>query len=279
MAPVKAPFSWPNSSLSIRFSGMAAQLMADEGLVPSPAQVVQGARQQLLAGAALAQDQDAHVRGGDLLDKAADLEHFGCARDHAVQRHMAPRLYELPVLVLELGQIEGAAQDQAQLARIDRLLVEVVCASGDRTHGVLAGLVAGDHDNFGLGGEVQHFFQYGESLARPVRIRRQAEVDGDDGGNLGAELCDRGVAVGREDHVVFLERPAQLALDAGVVLHDEQGLLVTIRCHWTAALRVASSLGCASPMAGRRMRTNVPFPGALVMSSFPPSSRTNSRLS
>ncbi len=31
-APVKAPFSWPNSSLSSRFSGMAAQLIATKGL-------------------------------------------------------------------------------------------------------------------------------------------------------------------------------------------------------------------------------------------------------
>ena len=32
IAPVKAPFSWPKSSLSSRFSGMAAQLMARNGL-------------------------------------------------------------------------------------------------------------------------------------------------------------------------------------------------------------------------------------------------------
>ncbi len=30
-APVKAPFSWPKSSLSSRFSGMAPQLMATKG--------------------------------------------------------------------------------------------------------------------------------------------------------------------------------------------------------------------------------------------------------
>jgi hypothetical protein len=32
-APVKAPFSWPNSSLSIRFSGSAAQLTLMNGPV------------------------------------------------------------------------------------------------------------------------------------------------------------------------------------------------------------------------------------------------------
>jgi hypothetical protein len=33
MAPVKAPFTWPKSSLSIRFSGMAPQLMVTKGPV------------------------------------------------------------------------------------------------------------------------------------------------------------------------------------------------------------------------------------------------------
>ena len=36
MALVKAPFSWPNSSLSSRFSGSAAQLTAIMGPLRSP---------------------------------------------------------------------------------------------------------------------------------------------------------------------------------------------------------------------------------------------------
>jgi hypothetical protein len=52
-APVNAPFTWPNSSLSISSSGIAAQLTSTNGPLRA-AQRVDGARDQLLAGAVLA---------------------------------------------------------------------------------------------------------------------------------------------------------------------------------------------------------------------------------
>ena len=57
----------------------------DESLVASRAQGVQCARQQFLAGAALAQDQHCDVRGGDLLDHAADVLHRAVDRDDALE--------------------------------------------------------------------------------------------------------------------------------------------------------------------------------------------------
>ena len=56
-APVKAPRSWPKSSLSTSFSGSAAQLTATNGPFGCRAQPVQIAGDQLLARAALAHDQ------------------------------------------------------------------------------------------------------------------------------------------------------------------------------------------------------------------------------
>ena len=53
-APVNAPRSWPNSSLSSSVSGKAAQLTATNGRSPRPDAVVDRARDELLAGAALA---------------------------------------------------------------------------------------------------------------------------------------------------------------------------------------------------------------------------------
>ena len=50
-APVKAPFSWPNSSDSTRDSGSAAQCTATNGLAPADAREVDRARHELLAGA------------------------------------------------------------------------------------------------------------------------------------------------------------------------------------------------------------------------------------
>ena len=57
-APVNAPLTYPNSSDSSRFSGMAPQFTGDERAVAAVALVVDQAGDELLAGAALAGDQD-----------------------------------------------------------------------------------------------------------------------------------------------------------------------------------------------------------------------------
>ena len=74
-APVKAPFSWPNSSLSSKLSGMAAQLRARNGCLGPGAVLVDGAGDQFLAGAALAGDQHGDVLGGDAADGLVHLAH------------------------------------------------------------------------------------------------------------------------------------------------------------------------------------------------------------
>ena len=101
-APVNAPRSWPNSSLSISSGGIAAQLT----LTNAPATravAVDRARDQLLAGAALAGDQDAAARRRDLRDLAPQLLHHRAsaeqlparidrARRSWTSRHIAPAL-------------------------------------------------------------------------------------------------------------------------------------------------------------------------------------------
>ncbi len=74
-APVKLPFSWPKISLSIRFGEIAPQLTARNGLAAAPAQVVHGAGDELLAGAALAGDEDRHGGAGDARDLLVDAPH------------------------------------------------------------------------------------------------------------------------------------------------------------------------------------------------------------
>ena len=86
MAPVKAPFSWPNSSLSSRPVGMAAQLSLTKVRPRRRAQVVQGAGDQLLARAGLAADEHRGVGGGDGLDL---LQH---PRARALSPTISPKL-------------------------------------------------------------------------------------------------------------------------------------------------------------------------------------------
>jgi hypothetical protein len=72
IAPVKAPFSWPNSSLSSRSAGIAPQLIGMNG--PSR-RGEDRAGDDFLAGARLAEDQHVRVECGDLLHEAADAAH------------------------------------------------------------------------------------------------------------------------------------------------------------------------------------------------------------
>jgi hypothetical protein len=65
----KRPFSCPNSVDSTRFSGMAPQFTATNGLAPF-ARAMDGARDQLLADAGFALDQHRDQRGGRFLGGA-----------------------------------------------------------------------------------------------------------------------------------------------------------------------------------------------------------------
>ena len=78
-APVKAPRTWPKSSLSIRPSGSAVQLIGTKGLLRSARRKVQGAGDQLLARPALAGDQDVDPATRHLAHQREDLSHRpGC---------------------------------------------------------------------------------------------------------------------------------------------------------------------------------------------------------
>ena len=56
-APVKAPFSWPNSSLSSSSRGIAPQLTGTNGPSRARRKLVNAPRDELLAAAGLAADQ------------------------------------------------------------------------------------------------------------------------------------------------------------------------------------------------------------------------------
>ncbi len=123
-APVKAPRSWPNSSLSSRLSASAAQCSLTNGPLAPRASRRWSARcrDQLLAGAALAGQEHRRARAGDLLD---DLEHalHGRARPDDVLargplRQPAPHARGLGA---ELLVIEDPGQDDQQLLEVDRL--------------------------------------------------------------------------------------------------------------------------------------------------------------
>ncbi len=61
MAPVNAPFSCPNNSLSIKLGLIAAQLTSMKGFPCPVAGLVYAARDEFFAGTRLAGDEDAQI--------------------------------------------------------------------------------------------------------------------------------------------------------------------------------------------------------------------------
>ena len=96
--------------------------MPTNGASRARAQLVDRLRDQLLAGARLADDQHRRRRRRRLLDHLVDLPHLRAVADDAAE---AALLAQLPAqhLVLALLRVElgDALQQQLQLLRIDRL--------------------------------------------------------------------------------------------------------------------------------------------------------------
>jgi hypothetical protein len=136
-APVNAPFSWPNSSDSSRFSGSAAQLSLTSGCGARRV-VVNGAGDQFLAGAGFAADQHRGVPLRHLPHLLEHPLHRLAVADHAVETvlaaHRAPQAVALggqrPALALHLAGIAHAAGDQVgdHLQKAGALLQPFVAA-------------------------------------------------------------------------------------------------------------------------------------------------------
>ena len=95
-APVKAPLSWPNSSLSISVGGSAARFTATNGCRRARRVVVDGARHQLLAGAGLAGDEHRRVGGGGAADQLPDGQHRRRGADQARRAPAAAAAWPAP---------------------------------------------------------------------------------------------------------------------------------------------------------------------------------------
>ena len=81
-APVKAPFSYPNNSLSIRVSGKAAQLNINEGFGGSRTSPMNQGGGGRFSGSGLT-DNQYHVAGaGGAADVFVELYHCGADADH-----------------------------------------------------------------------------------------------------------------------------------------------------------------------------------------------------
>ena len=132
-ASVKAPFTWPNSSLSRRFSGMAAQLMATNGPSRAAALRVERLGHELLARPALARDEH---RASRCRRPASTSSHIFSiaglvAEDLLEALRAVDRLPEALDLLAERAMPERPLDGERQLVHVERLGDEVVGAGAD----------------------------------------------------------------------------------------------------------------------------------------------------
>ena len=144
-APVKAPRTWPKSSLSSSVSGRAAQFWVTKRASLRASAVVDRPRDEILAGAGLPDDQHGRVGLRDLLHHVEDAVHGGARRDDLVEAVPALDLAaqvevlgaqalvgvrqsgrELDVLGGELVGLERALHVEPQLVGLPRLRDEAV---------------------------------------------------------------------------------------------------------------------------------------------------------
>jgi hypothetical protein len=148
VAPVKLPFSWPNSSDSIRFGEIAPQLSGTNGCVGARAELVQRLGDQLLARAGLAGHEHGGVGARDLLDLVVDRLHRGRRADHPAEApEPAQLLAQRAHLPAQPRRALDVRENLFEPPDVDRLGEIVGDAAADRAHGGVDARVAGhEHD-------------------------------------------------------------------------------------------------------------------------------------
>src|SRR3569623_3231847 len=247
----------------------------DERAARTRAGIVQAAAEQFLARAAGAEQHHRDIGIRDALDRAGDLGHFRRGGIQPAQRGAALAFGEAAILHLQRMDMEGARDDQPERVDVDRLVVEIPRPFGDGAQRAFAGAVPRGDDHLGVGLERENLGQSGKAFADAVGIGRQAEVERDHCRLVGAQRVDRARPVAGDDHVVTVIGPAQLTLQAGIVLDDQQ-----LRAWGAAIAHAASPRARTWPVAAARVtRKWVPSPSRLVTTTWPPIASTSWRAS
>ena len=219
-APVKAPFSWPNSSLSSSVLRDGRAVQRQERRLGPGAVLVDGAGDQFLAGAALAGDQHGHVLGGDAADGLVHLAHGRAgADDGPVHVGVRGGLGDHGRLAHPPGHLQRLADHPPQLVRVERLEQVVVGALLHRLDGRVRGLGHGDEDDRDARVDAADLL-----VDLQAGLVGQAQVEENDVRRPGADPLEAfGAGGGHLDPVSRRgERLAHLLRDQGRVIVDEQ---------------------------------------------------------
>ncbi len=204
-----------------QLGGHGAGVDGNERLVAARRVGVDGLGDDLLAGAALALNQDRGTAGRDLRDQVEDAQH-DLAFAHDVGEVVALLEGALELKVFFLGAVagNGGADVGEQLLVVPGLLDEVLRAGADGLDDVIDGAVGRDHDDGQIGLALLELRQQLEAA-----LAGQSEIEEDE---VEARLIEQAqplLAVGRGFHGVVLEREQhfQRFADAGLVIDDQDG--------------------------------------------------------
>ena len=190
-APVKAPFSWPNSSLSSSASGIAPQLIGTKGpsaralsrwiaraasSLPVPLSPSTSTGASTVATLRIEREHLLHARAG--AEHALEGRRGVCCRSSRFSRSSA-------------WSLQRAAQHHLELLDVDRLDEEVVGALVDRAQRVSALLAPGDHHDLGARVRREQLLERREAFLDAAGMRRQPEVERHHGGPVGSRALAR----------------------------------------------------------------------------------------
>ena len=270
-APVKAPRTWPNSSLSISSSGNGGAVHLDERPRPAPAHRVNVSRDQLLSGAVLAEDQHAAVGRRSRRHLLAQPHHDVAVADHQVLRvHLRS---QREILGFETPLPERVPDDEHRLLEGERLFDEIERPHLDRPDCGLDVAVARD----------DHHLRVELALAHP-RQRRQPVHPGkpdveqhDVVGLTGQSLKARLAAVDGIDAVALVPKhAAERAAHARLVIDDQNGRHPDFLSFMIPASGVSDSRSTrqhvpfeSTGAGSRRSRSNGPQQGNSIANRVP----------
>ena len=220
-APVNAPFSWPNSSVSSSVSGIAAQLIATNGPSARGLSACSARANSSLPVPLSPFEQDRRVgrRGAVQLLQTPAAACGSSPMIRGAPRRSASSSFSRMYSVEHPPLRDRALHHQQQVIGIDGLGQEVHRAFPHRRHGVLDAAVGGHDDDLQLGVELLGGAQHAEAVAG-----RQLQIGQDDGRTRLPQLLDRFGLVARfEDDVALrLERMAQHRPQRVLVFDEER---------------------------------------------------------
>jgi hypothetical protein len=260
-----------------------AAVQGDERPLAPGGLLVNGPGDQLLAGAALPDDEDAGIGWGHGLDDGEDLPHLLRLPDHVlVLGEALELLLELEVGGADVVLLQRLGDQGLEALQVQGLGQIVVCAVAHGLHGRVHRRLARDHDELALDAALAHpgeqlepvqlgHLEVGQDQTVPARLElfpRLLPI----GGHLG------GVAVLGEDHL-------QSFRDVLLVVGDQDlrtGHIVGIpgfrEIGRTSKVPGWRIMGQAASARGRSRVIRVPTPsGAASAVISPPASSTSRR--